>query len=177
MLVAIGSSASEYDAWNDTAEERSEYDNFLDDIEQAFENHQGNQEEIEEELEDAWDSAVKAHNINVMGQLLDRGADINARVDRETTALMLYAQQNFLQGVRFLLSRGAAVNLVDEIGSTALLLALEWYSLDVARELLNISNIDVDRQNGQGYSPLMIAASGNHFDIFDKLIEKTRILI
>jgi hypothetical protein len=58
-----------------------------------------------------------------VAQLIDRGANVNARDDYGYTPLMWAAQEGYIQTLEALLKRGADVNARDKAGRTALLIA------------------------------------------------------
>jgi ankyrin repeat protein len=61
--------------------------------------------------------------------LLDRGADVNAKRNDDTTPLHLAASRGRTEIVKLLLDRGADVNAKDTQGSTP----LHWVSAAIAQ--------------------------------------------
>lgn len=77
--------------------------------------------------------AAKVSDVALMRMLLDKGADPNARMKNQTTALMVAASRagrnappeaTTIEAIQLCLDRGADVNAVNESGDTALHLAV-----------------------------------------------------
>jgi len=116
-------------------------------------------------------------NIPLTKALLDRGADVNARDEQGTTALMSAAMYGYPATVQLLLERGATINLADDesyvlVGGsfgtakaplgrrTALQYASEFGNVQIMRMLLK-QGADTNVRNGYGQSLVMEAvASG-----------------
>ena len=97
-------------------------------------------------------------------RLLDRGADINARDDRDRTPLHRATRSCFEVGERIcrgivaaLLDRGADVDARDAAGRTPLHLAAGGYDSGVVVELLR-READVDARDDEGRTPLHVAS-------------------
>ena len=71
-------------------------------------------------LDAAWDGDLAS-----IEDLLDRGADIEARDDDETTALMAASYWGKVGAVKLLLNRGADIEARNDYGDTALMMAFE----------------------------------------------------
>jgi ankyrin repeat protein len=92
--------------------------------------------------------------------LLDSGADINARDERNQTALHHAANGGHNPVVKLLLERGADVNAKNLFEHTPLLWAVFGGSLDTVRTLLS-AGADVDSRFGfNGQTPLLVVSSG-----------------
>ena len=66
-----------------------------------------------------------------MKALLDKGADVNAKDDKERTPLMSAAYRGYLEVVKLLLEKGADVKAKDKGGLTALMFAASGENLKV----------------------------------------------
>ncbi len=56
-------------------------------------------------------------HMDVMGILIDKGADVNARSKNGATALILAADKGNAEIVKFLIDRGADINAKDGNGT------------------------------------------------------------
>ena len=89
------------------------------------------------ESEDNLLNAAGSCNINVMQDMLAKGADINAPDKLQKTALMIASERGCMKGVQLLLDKGANVNARDNLGGTALMMAAMRGSEDIVRILLD----------------------------------------
>ncbi|MCF7796081.1 ankyrin repeat domain-containing protein, partial [Patescibacteria group bacterium] len=64
-----------------------------------------------------------AQNIEIVKALIKAGADINKKNADGNTALMVYAKNNWFEGVERLITAGANTNLVNNFYETALIIA------------------------------------------------------
>ena len=76
-----------------------------------------------------------ASHIDIARLLLDSGADPNSRASDQSTPLHCASSCRWLEVVRLLLERGAAVDAVDDRGDTALQIALNYGHGEIARML------------------------------------------
>ena len=90
-------------------------------------------------------------------QLLDQGADINARDEREMTALHLAVENRHVMTLEFLLKNGADVNARDRDGWTPLHLAT-FLNDTRAMSMLLDGGASMDIRDRDGRNPLDIAA-------------------
>jgi ankyrin repeat protein len=112
--------------------------------------------------------AAMAGDVDVMGVLVERGADPRRTAKDGTTALMVAAglgrylaesrvtTNRSVQAVRFALAQGIDVNATNEAGSTALHGAA-LIKADEVVELLVVSGATLDGKNARGQTPLMLA--------------------
>ena len=104
--------------------------------------------------------------------LLAGGADINSIVySYDATALMLAARYGRLEMVKFLIDKGADINIKNRIGSTAIHVASEYGRIDVVKYLVK-KGADVNAGNKYGYTPLMRASLSKHPGTVKYLIKK-----
>ena len=81
-------------------------------------------------------AAAQSGTCVAVSQLLDGGADVNARASGGETALMLASARGRLDVIGLLVERGADVNAVSDAGNSALMLAAARGQLDAVRALL-----------------------------------------
>jgi ankyrin repeat protein len=114
--------------------------------------------------------AVRAGDKDRVQQLLRQGADVNARTEDGTTALMHATAVGDIRLVRMLLEHKADVNARNKAGATALLWAVG--DRDKVRALLD-RGAEVNAGADSGRTPLMIAVgSRGAADVVKLLIEK-----
>ena len=68
--------------------------------------------------------AIQVQNIEVIDVLLEAGVDVNGRAGNGWTPLMLAADDKCPKSIVKLLQKGADVNLQNDFGATALLMAV-----------------------------------------------------
>ncbi|XP_055954369.1 putative ankyrin repeat protein RF_0381 [Patella vulgata] len=144
--------------------------------------------------------AVQRGNTEPVEFLLQYGVDINKQNNRGRTALYLAVQNDNLKAVDVLLEmKGCDVNLSDNQGKSPLILALlncntkvierlHQDNADVKRQALMVAtilynipymhallqhgcNIDVDAQDKDGQTALMLAAKLGDYNIVKQLLE------
>jgi ankyrin repeat protein len=92
------------------------------------------------ELNDQLFEAVRKGDAAAVTELLDKGAEVNAKFRYGMTALFKAAERGHTEVVKVLLARGADVNVKDTFyGATAMTWALENDHFDVVRALLEKS--------------------------------------
>ena len=92
----------------------------------------------------------------ITSALISEGADVNARNDRNDTALIIAAGKGRLETVRILLDSGAEMDLHSQKGKTALTEAAEYGRSQVVRLLLDRG---VSTRNPSGEQALVCASS------------------
>jgi ankyrin repeat protein len=114
--------------------------------------------------------AVRAGDNDKVQRLLRQGADVNARAENGTTALMLATAVGDIRLVRTLLDHGADVNAKNQAGATALM----WAVGDGAKvKALLGRGADVNARADSGRTPLLIAVgSPGAAGVVKVLIEK-----
>lgn len=108
--------------------------------------------------------AAAAGDANLVKQLLDKGANIEATSKEGATPLMWAAMYGHPEVVRVLLERGAKVNARTPAGITALEGAASQGNPAVIRLLLQ-AGADPNAADKQGVTPLIVAQSRGHADV------------
>jgi ankyrin repeat protein len=93
---------------------------------------------------------------DLIRQLADRGAKMNAANSDGETALFIAIKKKNYQAIKSLISAKADVNAVNGNGETALHLAVKKNDLEAARTLIE-ANADARKPDNRGYSPLDMA--------------------
>jgi len=108
--------------------------------------------------------AARKGDVRKVRELLDRGANVNARDMIGDTPLHDAAYHGFLNVAKLLLDRGADVNAKDMIGYTPLHWAAREGHLDVARLLLE-RGADAGVRDNEGKTPLDRAREKGYVEV------------
>ncbi|MFH1285562.1 MAG: ankyrin repeat domain-containing protein [Candidatus Micrarchaeota archaeon] len=110
------------------------------------------------ELDNQLFEAVKKEgNDEAVKELIEKGADVNAKEKYGWTVLMLAALNGSLQTAELLIKKGADVNAKDANGTTVLM-AVAWDDMQIAR-LLIANGADVNAKDKDGNTALTEAVS------------------
>jgi len=82
-----------------------------------------------------WQDAIASGDADAVGDLLQRGADVDARDRHGQTGLMLAAHAGHLRVVETLVAGGADLNATAKFGLSALMLAVVAGHREIARLL------------------------------------------
>lgn len=96
---------------------------------------------------------------------------VDARAPHDQTPLTAAAREGQSDAVRFLVARGASVDLADSTGKTALYWACQRGHVDVVGTLLD-GGADPGRREGEGWTALMVAAMRGHLGIVRLLLHR-----
>ena len=108
-------------------------------------------------------AAARTGDVEAMTQLLDGGAEVDAKKDG-ATALLVACEHGHVDAARLLLEKGAEVDRAMEDGWTPLLIACQEGHVDMARLLLE-KGADVNRASMKGTTPLDAAKKEGHSSI------------
>jgi len=113
--------------------------------------------------------AIEYGHLEIVRELLDRGADVNAvRTNTGATPLFFASLYGHLDIVRELLDRGADVNAARTNGFTSLIIASEYDHPEIVRELLD-RGANVNAAMTDGLTSLMWASAMGHLEIVREL--------
>lgn len=105
-----------------------------------------------------------------IGNLIDTPVMLETN---DLTPLMAAALRNRSSLIEKLLTAGAQINIQNNKGQTALMLAVERQNKDAVEQLLAVPGINLNLQDNDGYTPLMMAGlSPRLFDLIPKFIAK-----
>ena len=107
---------------------------------------------------------------DVTRNLLQAGADVNARNNNGGTALMYSAIRADLPTVKLLLESGAEVNITAKFDWTALMVAAAKGHAEVVKQLLE-RDADVNCRDIYQWTPLMRASFAGYTDAVKELLE------
>ncbi len=117
-----------------------------------------------------WWAAAHGH-VALAQTLISHGADVNTPDHHGGTPLTQAASSGHLDMVYYLVECGADIHAQIYDGRKAFNLAITNGRKRVAEYLLGIGN-DPDEAGSSGYSPLMIAAENNFYDLAQSLIRR-----
>ena len=103
-------------------------------------------------------------------ELLDSGAEINAKDINGENALMKASAAGWAETVKLLLDAGADIDIQDKFGRTALMPAAANGRADTVKLLLD-AGADIDRPSKYGWTALMMAAACGHTGVMELLIQ------
>ena len=113
---------------------------------------------------------------NVIEYLLDRGADINRKNNAGNTPLMYAVRETRTDRINtciFLVNKGADIGITDNKDKSALDYAYEYERFTIVNFLLSKGAKDnMDRQNRNGWTKLMIAAEKGNLNEISDLIAR-----
>jgi uncharacterized protein len=114
--------------------------------------------------------AAEDGDLEEMNRLLEGGSHIDAKVgDYETTVLMEVSVQGNAEVMKFLIEKGANVNLSDKDGWTALMGATVQGHLGSVKLLLS-HGAEVNAKNDNNETALMMAVKKSNQEIRDTLL-------
>ncbi|XP_026208466.1 ankyrin-2b isoform X3 [Anabas testudineus] len=114
--------------------------------------------------------AAKEGHVDLVQELLDRGAAVDSATKKGNTALHISSLAGQIEVVKILVKRGADINAQSQNGFTPLYMAAQENHLDVVRYLLeNGGNQSTATEDG--FTPLAIALQQGHNQVVSILLE------
>ena len=120
--------------------------------------------------------AVHMNEIGMFQWLIEKGADIDIRDSRSDNPLLYAGAEGLFDFVSVAVAAGADPTLTNRFGGTALIPAADRGHVDIVKELLTTSDVDINHINNLGWTALLEAVLlGNggvkHQQIVNLLIE------
>lgn len=141
--------------------------------------HQKKLFEYIDKLVDETEDKVSKENFNQLKMLLEQHKDdknfINTQNDKGSTLLHITVEHNKQNIAEFLLSMNIDINIQDNNGETALMLAVENENNGMVSLLANNETLDINLQDKLGDSALMIATLLKNDDIVKILLDNKNI--
>jgi tetratricopeptide (TPR) repeat protein len=122
-------------------------------------------------LDDQLLTAARTGDTAKVQQLLDKGANIEAKNEYGSTALVLAARDGQIEVVRLLLNKGANIEAKDKDDYTALLLSAIRGNTEVVKLLLD-KGANIEGKERRGNTPLYAAASKGKVEVVKLLLDK-----
>lgn len=117
--------------------------------------------------------ATQEGHIEIVGVLLDNGADINSHDKEGFTALQKAVGEDYPHIVRYLLNQGADINDCCDGHGTPLHTACAYGRLECANILLS-AGADASIKDNEGKVPVEYASLYGHREIFETIKQKTQ---
>ncbi len=102
-------------------------------------------------------AATHGNQAHVVHLLIQAGADIDVRDNRLDNPFLYAGAEGLLDILRLAIEAGADTKLTNRFGGTALIPAAERGHVDVVRELLTRTDVDVNHVNDLGWTALLEA--------------------
>ncbi|WP_410771413.1 ankyrin repeat domain-containing protein [Fontibacillus sp. BL9] len=120
--------------------------------------------------------AVHTNQLELFHFLVEQGANINIRDHRLDNPLLYAGAEGKLDFVKAAIAAGADTTVTNRFGGTALIPAADRGHVEIVRELLANSDVDVDHVNDLGWTALLEAVllgdgGSKHQEIVNLLIE------
>jgi ankyrin repeat protein len=102
-------------------------------------------------------AATHANQVETVRVLIDIGADINIRDDRLDNPFLYASAEGLFEIVQLTIDANADTRLTNRFGGTALIPAAERGHVEIVRELLTRTDVDVNHINNLGWTALLEA--------------------
>ena len=102
-------------------------------------------------------AATHANQVETVRALIDAGADINIRDDRLDNPFLYASAEGLFEIVQLTIEANADTRLTNRFGGTALIPAAERGHVEIVRELLTRTDVDVNHINNLGLTALLEA--------------------
>ncbi len=101
--------------------------------------------------------ATYQHNTDMVKTLLQAGADVNIRDNNKANPLLHSAAMGWLDILRLAIDAHADTTLTNRFGGISIIPASERGHVEIVRELLTRTNINVNHVNNLGWTALLEA--------------------
>ncbi|XP_048245813.1 ankyrin repeat and KH domain-containing protein 1-like [Haliotis rufescens] len=129
----------------------------------------------DEENRDCLMLACKEGNMSIVKHLLSlKTFDINRKGGSDMqTPVMMAAAVGHYDVYNLLVSEGADLSLTDKYNSDCLMLACKEGNMSIVKHLLSLKTFDINRKGGSDMqTPVMMAAAGGHYDVYNLLVSE-----
>ncbi|WP_258061093.1 ankyrin repeat domain-containing protein [Arthrobacter sp. 4R501] len=109
--------------------------------------------EAQAQLDQELITAAKANNVALVGELIGRGGDVNAKDAIQDSAFLYAGAEGFNEVLRLTLAAGADVASTNRYGGTALIPASEHGHVETVRILL-AAGVPVNHVNNLGWTAM-----------------------
>jgi ankyrin repeat protein len=121
-------------------------------------------------------AATHANQVEMVRALIEAGADVDIRDNRLDNPFLYAGAEGLLEILRLTIDAGADPRLTNRFGGTALIPAAERGHVEVVRELLARTDVNVNHVNNLGWTALLEAVilgdgGERHQEIARMLIE------
>jgi ankyrin repeat protein len=126
------------------------------------------------DVDDGWTAlhyASQSGCHEVVKQLIDKGANIEARTNINETSLHLAAKNNSLDVAELLIDKCANIEAKTEKEETALHLAAKNNNLEIVKLLME-KGANIEAKNNENKTAIYLATTFNHVSIVECLAEK-----
>jgi uncharacterized protein len=114
--------------------------------------------------------AVLSGNIELVSDLLDRGADIDATTNNNSSPLLIAAGNGNTNTVKLLIERKAKIGKANDNGQTAIMMASKKGHPDCVQILIS-AGADINTEDKKGITALAYAKQGGFQTIVEMLIK------
>lgn len=102
-------------------------------------------------------AATHANRVKAVQALIEAGADINIRDNLMDNPFLYASAEGLYEIVQLTIEAGADTRLTNRFGGTALIPACERGHVEIVRELLTRTDVDVNHVNNLGWTALLEA--------------------
>ena len=102
-------------------------------------------------------AATHGNQVDIVRALIEAGADINIRDNRMDNPFLYAGAEGLLEILKLTIDAGADTKLTNRFGGTALIPAAERGHVEIVRELLTRTDVDVNHINDLGWTALLEA--------------------
>lgn len=102
-------------------------------------------------------AATHANQVEVVRMLIEAGADVDLQDDMTDNVFLYAGAEGLLEILQLAVKAGASTKLTNRYGGSALIPAAERGHVEVVREILATTDVDIDHVNNLGWTALLEA--------------------
>jgi len=119
--------------------------------------------------------ACQYGHIEIVDYLLSKGANVVVQNDIEGKFHLLHtavnAEENSYEMIEFLLTKNFDVNVKNSRGMTPLHICAQYNKNEIAKYLINVGKADIECEDNDLNTPLIIAARYDNYDMIELLLK------